>query len=84
MFTVLEVEGLDRPGLLSQLTELIAGLQLDIRSAHVMTFGERIIDSFYVTDLVGQKIVDPGRQARIRSALLRLMEARSDRSGRAA
>ncbi|MEO0542328.1 MAG: [protein-PII] uridylyltransferase [Pseudomonadota bacterium] len=83
-FTVLEVEGLDRPGLLSELTETISSLQLDIRSAHVTTFGERIIDSFYVTDLLGQKIVDPSRQSRIRTALTRLMEARTDRGGRAA
>jgi len=84
MFTVVEVEGLDRIGLLSDLTDVIADLQLDIRSAHVTTFGEKIIDSFYVTDLVGQKIVDPVRQARIRSAVLRLMDAHGDRRGKAA
>ncbi|MEO1748376.1 MAG: ACT domain-containing protein, partial [Pseudomonadota bacterium] len=76
--------GLDRIGLLSDLTDVIADLQLDIRSAHVTTFGEKIIDSFYVTDLVGQKIVDPVRQARIRSAVMRLMDAHGDRRGKAA
>ncbi|MEL6921072.1 MAG: [protein-PII] uridylyltransferase, partial [Pseudomonadota bacterium] len=84
IFTVVEVEGLDRPALLSELTEAISGLQLDIRSAHVTTFGEKIIDSFYVTDLVGQKIFDAARQARIRNALLSVVEAPSNKSDKAA
>ncbi|MEN0001697.1 MAG: [protein-PII] uridylyltransferase, partial [Pseudomonadota bacterium] len=84
IFTVIEVEGLDRPALLSDLTDTISGLHLDIRSAHVTTYGEKIIDSFYVTDLVGQKIIDPSRQARIRKALMRLMEDRGDKGSKAA
>jgi len=71
-FTVIEVEGLDRPGLLSEITGAISDLSLDIASAHVTTFGEKVIDSFYVTDLVGHKITNPGRQASIRRKLLAL------------
>ncbi|RNC91423.1 [protein-PII] uridylyltransferase [Oceaniradius stylonematis] len=73
-FTVIEVEGLDRPALLSQLTGAISDLKLDIRSAHITTFGEKVIDSFYVTDLVGQKIEDTARQGRIRKALLSVLK----------
>ena len=40
-FTVIEIEGLDRPGLLSEITATISGLNLDIASAHVTTFGEK-------------------------------------------
>ncbi len=68
-FTVIEVEGLDRPALLSRLTSAISDLQLDIRSAHITTFGEKVIDTFYVTDLIGQKVEDSARQSRIRKAL---------------
>ena len=64
-FTVVEVEGLDRPGLLSELTGAVADLNLNIASAHVGTFGERVVDAFYVRDLVGHKITGAGRQARI-------------------
>ncbi|MEM1376902.1 MAG: HD domain-containing protein, partial [Pseudomonadota bacterium] len=84
IFTVIEVEGLDRPALLSQLTQAISDLQLDIRSAHVMTFGEKIIDNFYVTDLIGQKIVDPSRKARIKNTLLRIVDANAGKSDLAA
>ena len=59
---------------LSQLTGAISDLKLDIRSAHITTFGEKVIDSFYVTDLVGQKIEDTARQGRIRKALLSVLK----------
>lgn len=73
-YTVVEVEGLDRPYLLSSLTETLSDLQLDIRSAHVTTFGEKFIDSFYVTDLTGQKVVDTRRQDRVRKQLLQTLD----------
>jgi [protein-PII] uridylyltransferase len=68
--TVIEVSGLDRPGLLYDLTTTISRLNLNIASAHVATFGERAVDVFYVTDLTGAKIVSAPRQAAIRRALL--------------
>jgi [protein-PII] uridylyltransferase len=72
-YTVIEVSGLDRPGLLYELTTAISKLNLNIASAHVATFGERARDVFYVTDLLGAQISAPTRQAAIRSALLHLL-----------
>jgi [protein-PII] uridylyltransferase len=69
-FTVIEVECLDRPGLLYDLTHAISELNLDIASAHIATFGERAVDTFYVTDLVGHKVTSKARQARIHRNLL--------------
>jgi [protein-PII] uridylyltransferase len=74
-YTVIEVSGLDRPGLLYQLTTAISKLNLNIASAHVATFGERARDVFYVTDLLGAQITAPTRQAAIKSALLHLLSA---------
>src|SRR3954454_8326844 len=71
-FTVIEVTGLDRPGLLYELTATISKLSLNIGSAHVATFGERVVDVFYVTDLLGAQITSPTRQAAIKRALLPL------------
>jgi len=67
--TVLEISGLDRPGLLYDLTRSIATLNLNIGSAHISTFGEKVVDVFYVTDLTGQKIANIGRQDIIRERL---------------
>ena len=73
-FSVVEVKGLDRPGLLSEITGAISDLSLDIASAHITTFGEKVIDTFYVTDLTGQKIENPTRQDNIRKRLIAVME----------
>jgi [protein-PII] uridylyltransferase len=71
-YTVIEVTGLDRPGLLYELTATLSKLSLNITSAHVATFGERVVDVFYVTDLLGAKIVSPTRQMAIKRALTQL------------
>jgi [protein-PII] uridylyltransferase len=71
-YTVIEVTGLDRPGLLYELTATLSKLSLNITSAHVATFGERVVDVFYVTDLLGAKIASPTREVAIKRALLQL------------
>ena len=82
-FSVIEVEGLDRPGLLSEITGAISDLSLDIASAHITTFGEKVIDTFYVTDLTGQKVENPTRQAAIRERLIATLEGLPARPARA-
>jgi len=72
---VVEVTGLDRPGLLYELTTTLSKLNLNIASAHVATFGERVVDVFYVTDLLGAKITAPSRETAIKRPLLTLLAA---------
>jgi [protein-PII] uridylyltransferase len=71
-YTMVEVTGLDRTGLLFELTATLSKLNLNIASAHVATFGERVVDVFYVTDLMGAQINSPTRQAAIKRALIAL------------
>ncbi|MGH1483993.1 MAG: [protein-PII] uridylyltransferase [Geminicoccales bacterium] len=61
--TVLEVNGRDRPGLLYDVTKGLKDLGLIISSAHIATYGERVVDVFYVKDVFGHKI---HRQSKIR------------------
>jgi [protein-PII] uridylyltransferase len=74
-YTVIQVSGLDRPGLLYDLTAVLSKLNLNIGSAHIVTFGEKAVDSFYVTDLTGAKITSAPRQAAIRRHLLATFES---------
>ena len=69
-FTVVEVAGLDRRGLLYALTSVFSQLDLNIASAYIATFGEKAADVFYVTDLAGRKIGDAARKAAVRDAIL--------------
>ncbi|MCR9137281.1 MAG: [protein-PII] uridylyltransferase [Alphaproteobacteria bacterium] len=72
-FTVIELEGLDRAGLLSDITAVLSDLSLDIASAHITTFGEKVIDTFYVTDLFGHKITNENRHGNIAERLKAVM-----------
>jgi [protein-PII] uridylyltransferase len=77
-FTVLEVTGLDRPGLLYELTAILSRLSLNIASAHIVTFGEKAADVFYVTDFTGEKITSAQKQEAIRRAILRIFDPGKD------
>jgi [protein-PII] uridylyltransferase len=51
----------------------------------VATFGERVVDVFYVTDLLGAQVTSPTRHAAIKSALIRaFVPAREGSARRAA
>jgi [protein-PII] uridylyltransferase len=77
-FTVVEVTGLDRPGLLYELTSVLSALGLNIASAHIATFGEKAADVFYVTDFTGEKITSPTKREAIRRAVLKIFDPAKD------
>jgi [protein-PII] uridylyltransferase len=77
-FTVIEVAGRDRPGLLYELTSTISNLNLDITSAHITTFGEKAVDVFYVTDLTGKKVTGEARQRAIRQRLATVLRGEAE------
>jgi [protein-PII] uridylyltransferase len=77
-FTVIEVECLDRPGLLSEVTAVLSDLSLDIQSARITTFGEKVIDTFYVTDLVGQKISGDSKRSNITARMKAVIAEEQD------
>jgi [protein-PII] uridylyltransferase len=74
-FTVLQISALDRLGLLYDVTTCLSRLNLNIGSAHIVTFGEKAVDSFYVTDLTGAKITAPSRQAAVKRQLLAVLQS---------
>jgi len=74
--TVIEVNGRDRPGLLYDLTSAMTGQGLQISSAHISTYGERVVDVFYVKDVFGHKVRGQKLEA-VRQKLLNALEAKS-------
>ena len=69
-YTVLEVNGRDRPGLLHDVTTAISDQGLQIASAHVTTYGVRAVDVFYVKDVFGLKVENERKLHTLRDALL--------------
>ena len=69
-FTVIEVNGLDRPGLVHALARALFHLGLTIGSAHLTTYGERAVDVFYVKDVIGHKVTNANRKKAVERHLL--------------
>ena len=77
-FTVIEVNAQDRPALLNQLAYALFQSRVTLHSAHIATYGERAVDTFYVTDLLGGKI---DGKARLKALEKRLLDAADGRVG---
>jgi len=72
--TVLEINGLDRSGLLYDVTDAITKCELQISAAKVSTYGEQVVDVFYVKDNSGMKVEHPSRLDSLRAALLSVLQ----------
>ena len=76
-FTVIEVNARDRPALLSRLARAQFEAKLMVHSAHIATYGERAVDTFYVTDLLGEKVDAVQRLRAVEKKLLEAADAES-------
>jgi [protein-PII] uridylyltransferase len=56
IYTIIEVDTRDRPGLLYDLTRTLAAGNIQISSAIIATFGAQAVDTFYVKDMFGLKL----------------------------
>ena len=68
--TVVEVRAPDDVGVLYRITAALAYAGLDIRSARVSTLGHEVVDSFYVVDRDGNKLVDGTATRDVEDAVL--------------
>ncbi len=69
-FTVVEINARDRPALLNNLALALFQSKVTLHSAHIATYGERAVDTFYVTDLFGGKIESKNKLKAMESRLL--------------
>ncbi len=81
IYTIIEVDTRDRPGLLYDLTRTMTDANINIFSAVIATYGEQVVDTFYVKDMFGLKFYSESKQRTIER---RLREAISQGAKRAA
>ncbi len=62
IYTIIEVDTRDRPGLLYDLTRTLANNNIYIASAVIATYGAQVVDAFYVKDMFGLKLHARTRQ----------------------
>ncbi len=73
--TLIEIETEDRIGLLYTIAQTLTELQLDISAARICTEKGAAIDSFYVQEIGGGKILAPERQKNIERRLRHAIHA---------
>eukprot|EP01013_Petalomonas_cantuscygni_P037161 TRINITY_DN67946_c0_g1_i1.p1 TRINITY_DN67946_c0_g1~~TRINITY_DN67946_c0_g1_i1.p1 ORF type:complete len:951 (+),score=227.84 TRINITY_DN67946_c0_g1_i1:94-2946(+) len=69
-YTVVDIAGRDRPGLLYDVASVLADSGLSIHSAHVGSYGERMFDAFYVQTADGRKLTEKARIETLKDRLL--------------
>lgn len=69
IYTIIEVDTRDRPGLLYDLTRTLAVNNIYIASAVIATYGAQVVDSFYVKDMFGLKLHQKHRQEALEKKL---------------
>ena len=78
IYTIVEVDTRDRPGLLYDLTQAMGAANVQISQAVIATYGAQVVDVFYVKDLFGLKLWSKARQdaleRRLRAAIGRAAE----------
>ncbi|WP_408636255.1 [protein-PII] uridylyltransferase [Primorskyibacter aestuariivivens] len=80
IYTIIEVDTRDRPGLLYDLTRTLANANVYISSAVIATYGEQVVDSFYVKDMFGLKFHSPSKQAALEKKLRLAITEGSERA----
>ncbi|MCQ0970604.1 [protein-PII] uridylyltransferase [Paracoccus sp. TK19116] len=80
IYTIIEVDTRDRPGLLYDLTRTLAANHIQIVGAVIATYGAQVVDSFYVKDMFGLKL----HAAHKREALEKKLRAAIEAGGRRA
>lgn len=73
--SVLELTAGDRPGLLSDVGQVLMAAAVELHAAKIMTVGERAEDVFYVTDYENRPL-DAGSSERLREQLMQALDRR--------
>ena len=69
IYTIIEVDTRDRPGLLYDLARTLAASHIQIFQTVCATFGEQVVDTFYVKDVFGLKLHSESKRRALEKAL---------------
>ncbi len=80
IYTIIEVDTRDRPGLLYDLTRTMADANVYIASAVIATYGEQVVDTFYVKDMFGLKFHNEAKRKVLEKKLREAIEKGAERA----
>jgi [protein-PII] uridylyltransferase len=73
-YTILEVKCKNAPGVLYRITKVITNLGCQINTANVSTYGDRVVDIFYLKNAFGLKIEDNTTIEKVRNSIFNILE----------
>ena len=82
IYTIIEVDTRDRPGLLYDLARTLADAHISIASAVIATYGVQAVDTFYVKDMFGLKLHAKAKQDALERKLRAAITAAAERARR--
>jgi [protein-PII] uridylyltransferase len=80
IYTIIEVDTRDRPGLLYDLTRTLASANVYIASAVIATYGEQVVDTFYVKDMFGLKFHTESKRVALEKKLRAAIDEGAERA----
>ena len=73
-YSILEIKCKNAPGVLYRITKVITSLGLQINTANVSTYGDRVVDIFYIKDAFGLKIDNNKSMDKVIMSILKTLE----------
>ena len=80
IYTIIEVDTRDRPGLLYDLARTLASANVYVANAVIATYGEQVVDTFYVKDMFGLKYYSEHKQRSLERRLRKAIDQGVERA----
>ncbi|MEL7149913.1 MAG: [protein-PII] uridylyltransferase [Pseudomonadota bacterium] len=80
IYTIIEVDTRDRPGLLYDLARTLTEANVMINSAVIATYGEQVVDTFYVKDMFGLKFHARSKQRALEQKMRKAIAEGAERA----
>tara|TARA_Y100000992_G_scaffold221637_1_gene153790 strand:+ start:93 stop:725 length:633 start_codon:yes stop_codon:yes gene_type:complete len=70
-FTILDIKCKNAPGVLYKITKTLTSLGIQINTATVSSYGDRVVDIFYIKNAFGSKVDDKVTMDKIKKSILK-------------
>ena len=70
----MDIKCKNAPGVLYKITKTLTSLGIQINTANVSTYGDRVVDIFYIKNMFGSKVDDTITIDKIKKLILKILE----------
>ena len=70
----MDIKCKNAPGVLYKITKTLTSLGIQINTANVSTYGDRVVDIFYIKNAFGSKVDDERTIEKIKYSILKILK----------